>query len=265
MRTIRKRWAPEIFSRWLRERESVPTDASYDPYVELQGKEKSAVLEALLNEQEGLCAYCMGPIDIERGTISIEHYVPRSPNAQGLERERGKRHALDWKNFLGVCSGYTPIRGRRVEHCDKRRGDKEITLRPADRLIPSNTHYSINLKKNELRRYEVEPLIRYEHKGKMCIDAEAAGRAGITEEEMRELQMQIDDVLNLNHDFLKLHRQGVWDSVRAQLEKCTKSGEKYSTKDIEEILSRLQSLDKDGRRREYTMAAIWWLKRRLSR
>lgn len=58
---------------------------------------KSVIGEALCREQHGLCAYCMSQIRSEgKKNVRIEHYKALS---------RNKETALDYQNFLGVCSG----------------------------------------------------------------------------------------------------------------------------------------------------------------
>lgn len=93
---------------------------------------KSEIRNALLAEQHYLCAYCMKPIrNNDDGSkvvhMSIEHRIPLS---------KSKEHALDYKNFLGVCKGGADVDGPRnqVLCCDASKGDEtSLTVNPLDK------------------------------------------------------------------------------------------------------------------------------------
>lgn len=88
---------------------------------------KSVIGEALCREQHGLCAYCMSQIRSEgKKNVWIEHYKALS---------RNKETALDYQNFLGVCSGGEK-EGKGKYHilcCDAARKETELTINPWDK------------------------------------------------------------------------------------------------------------------------------------
>ncbi len=67
----------------------------------------------LINEQNGLCAYCQKQLTIS--TASIEHIVPKSQN---------KALSTNYYNLVAVCKNppVDPLNNKR--HCDKERGNK---------------------------------------------------------------------------------------------------------------------------------------------
>ena len=59
---------------------------------------KDAVIEALMEEQRYMCAYCMRRIPQANGNppVSIEHWEAQSSHPEKV---------LDYRNMLAVCSG----------------------------------------------------------------------------------------------------------------------------------------------------------------
>lgn len=93
---------------------------------------KAAMREALLHEQEGLCAYCMGELAAAtEALMKVEHHV-----AQSADPAR----ALDWDNLLGVCKG-NEGKPRAQQTCDTRRGNRPLPLDPKDEAIERQVAY----------------------------------------------------------------------------------------------------------------------------
>lgn len=111
MRTIVKQPEPPE----LRAYRETP-HGGYDDYP---GKDR--LREALVDEQRGLCCYCMGPISAARGGMKIEHWRSRS---------RYPEEQLDYANLLGACLGGEGGR-RRDQHCDTRKADRDLLWNPA--------------------------------------------------------------------------------------------------------------------------------------
>jgi len=76
--------------------------------------------EFLLEEQGYICCYCMQRISAER--MKIEHWKPQSQYT---------KLQLDYRNLLAACEG-NEGNPRQLQHCDTRKGDKEIIINPAD-------------------------------------------------------------------------------------------------------------------------------------
>ncbi len=77
--------------------------------------------ERLIEEQGGLCAYCMNSINL--GYSSIEHYIPRNGINGNLSL------SLDYRNMFAVCCGNTS-NGKANTHCDKSKGARLLNIDP---------------------------------------------------------------------------------------------------------------------------------------
>lgn len=84
---------------------------------------KSEIRAVLLQEQKGICAYCMRRVSNDTHT-SIEHWSPLSKH---------KESALSYKNMLAVCDGgkLWSGTGEKVLSCDANKGDSdELKISP---------------------------------------------------------------------------------------------------------------------------------------
>ena len=102
--------------------------------------DKKALRECLLEEQHGLCAYCMKRITNNGQVTSIEHWTPLSKN---------KNTALDYNNFLAVCKGGADMcldsKERRILCCDAHKADAvDLTISPFDRNMMDHIAYDSN-------------------------------------------------------------------------------------------------------------------------
>jgi uncharacterized protein (TIGR02646 family) len=182
MRAIRKSAEP----RSLTEYRATP-EANYDDY-----KDKQSLRKSLVDEQRGLCCYCLcrirAGIDGSPLNMKIEHWHCQS---------RYPGEDLVYANLLGACEGRDG-RDPRIQHCDTKKSDADLKWNPANPLhpIPQLTYYS----NGELRS------------------------------EDPDFDRQIDEVLNLNNKLLVNNRKatlksfvdslpsiGTWP--RAELEK----------------------------------------------
>ena len=167
MRTIVKRSEPPA----LRAHRETP-HGDYDNYPE-----KDRLRKALVDEQRGLCCYCMAGISDARDRMKIEHWRSRA-------RYPGEQ--LDYPNLLGACLGGGSGRGerrrRRDLHCDTHKADRDLRWNPAD---PD---------------HRVEARLRYEADGTIRADD-------------ADFDDQLDTVLNLNLPLLKNNRKSVLDAM----------------------------------------------------
>ena len=134
--------------------------------------EKDDLRQALVTEQRGLCCYCMGRIRDGRETMKIEHWRCQAhhPGEQ-----------LNYRNLLGTCLGGHGQPAHR-QHCDTRKGNRDLKWNPAD-----SAHH-------------IETRIRYELDGSIhSYETDFNG--------------QLNDVLNLNLPVLKNNRKAVYDAV----------------------------------------------------
>jgi len=112
MRTILKRAEPNS----LTEHRLAP-GANYDNY-----RDKDTLRTCLVQEQRGLCCYCLARIRADRATMKIEHWHCQTNYAD---------EQLDYSNLLGACGGNDGTRGS-DHHCDTRKGDRDLSRNPAN-------------------------------------------------------------------------------------------------------------------------------------
>lgn len=202
-------------------------DAYYDGY-----QEKDDVREQLLKEQGYLCGYCMRRIGSEKET-KIEHMVTQS------SLKENPRAALDYKIMLGVCYGNesSDKEKKRSYHqltCDAHRGNLDLKVaNPFDETCISK--------------------IRYESDGT------------ITSEDP-DLEKDLNVILNLNYDgdsvYLKQNRKAVLDACKEKLRRMKVKGQWNKTL-LKKVLKEYEEPDEQGRLREYSGIAIWYLKKRI--
>ncbi len=85
-------------------------------------QQKDELRNALVEEQRGLCCYCMDGIKADGRDMKIEHWRCR---ARYPDRE------LDYRNLLGACRG-NEGQPARFQHCDTRKADSDLEWNPAD-------------------------------------------------------------------------------------------------------------------------------------
>ena len=141
--------------------------ADYDNYAS-----KNDLRQSLVEEQQGICCYCMQRIRPTHIDMKIEHWRAQSPN-------KHPELQLVYANILGACPGGIG-KPNTHQHCDTRKGDADLSFNPAD---PD---------------HNVETLFRFPGTGRI----EAANNDP-------ELQRQLDSVLNLNHAMLIRNRKAV--------------------------------------------------------
>ncbi len=112
---------------------------SHTRYNDMDFNVKQDVKKSLLNEQGGLCAYCMTRISITNNkafdTSKIEHFKPQS---------KFKKLELDYNNMLLVCSG----KYDGFETCDTSKKDSIIKLNPTNYSTLINIRYKKNWRNN---------------------------------------------------------------------------------------------------------------------
>lgn len=190
----------------------------YDNYPD-----KAALRHALVTEQRGLCCYCMGRIRSEPMSMKIEHWHSRT-------RYQGEQ--LDYRNLLGACRG-EDRRPAHLQHCDTRKGNRDLMWNPAD---PA---------------HHIETRIRYEADGSIRSDDNTFGA-------------QLEDVLNLNLPVLRNNRKGLRDGILDwwHHEKVLRRGPVPRARFQRERDRRVAGT---GDLQPYSQVAVWWIEQRLAR
>ena len=171
---------------------------------------KDIIRRSLLEEQHGLCAYCMKRLKDDGRHTTIEHLVPLS---------RDKEKSLDYRNMAAVCKGGADVELQegesRVLCCDGSKEDEEeLSLSP----------YS----------HKMMDEICYHKDGRIYF----RGRGEWTKEQKNRIEMEINQILCLNG---RLYEDG---SMREDTATMLVKGRKDAYKNAEKILERLAAKNK---------------------
>ncbi len=190
-------------------------------YENFQAKQE--LRDALVAEQGGLCCYCMDRIEADAASMKIEHWRCRS---------RFRNLELTYGNLLGACrGGEGQLRSK--QHCDTRKGDRDLDRNPAD---PS---------------HHIETRVCYLDDGTIYSSEDTFDR-------------QLNDVLNLNLEVLKAHRKSVLDSM---LEWWKKERAQFRGPVRAEWLHRKREkhVGRVGELTPFCQVKAWWFDRKLDR
>jgi uncharacterized protein (TIGR02646 family) len=91
--------------------------ADYEGY-----RDKDALRVSLVNEQRGLCCYCLSRIRPESQRMKIAHWHSQT---------KYPREQLAYANLLGACLGNQGLRPK-DQHCDTRQGNDDLSRNPAN-------------------------------------------------------------------------------------------------------------------------------------
>ena len=94
-------------------RKTAGKDAYWDGFPE-----KEALRDRLLQDQGGLCCYCMRRI--KQSNMKVEHYLSRSLHPE---------HALSWSNLLAACTG-NEGQLKSLQTCDTAKGNADLQIDP---------------------------------------------------------------------------------------------------------------------------------------
>lgn len=192
--------------------------SDYDNY-----EAKAELRHTLVNEQRGLCCYCMGRINSAVKGMKIEHWRSQT---------EFRDEQLNYGNLLAACLGGEG-QPRHQQHCDTRKGEREIEWNPADPV------------------HHIETRIRY-------------GIDGSIHGDDTKFDEQLNDVLNLNRPILRNNRKFLLDAILSwwKHEKARIRGPVPRNRFVREKERRVPS---EGQLRPYCQVTIWWLDQRLNR
>ena len=109
---IKKNLPPSEFISFIKETPNIHFD-------DLPSDIKDILRKALLQEQYGLCAYCMSKIFDDHNKTKIEHYQARNSDNE-----------LDYSNLLAVCTGNSVDNSLNHQHCDTKKGEQTLHINP---------------------------------------------------------------------------------------------------------------------------------------
>jgi uncharacterized protein (TIGR02646 family) len=215
MRKIDKGKEPE---EWIEYRKTA--DAKYQATTELR--------DSLLKEQGYICAYCMRRIPVRDQNSNepsrIEHILSRTKHPD-LE--------LSYKNMVVCCPGAIDSdnfqKGTyRNSHCDKSKGENDITFSPFDSSFISTLGYK--------------------------------SKDGTIESSNHKYNEEINNLLNLNNALLKANRV---QTLKGILDRLNKNKKKWKASEIKKLLKSWDKKDDEGMYKPYCGVVVWYLKKKL--
>lgn len=207
------------------------------PGANFDGSPKEVVRNSLIEEQRGVCAYCLSRIsnewvpDLKKFKTEIEHY---------LSQDSRPDLSMTYTNMLGVCNG-NDGQGEHKLHCDK----------------------SKDLRKNKARLpLTLNPLDRN------CEDFTFYTRQGFIDSDTPEKKKDIE-VLNLNEQTLVNNRKAVIEAVYKKLidEHKRQTGHQTGNWKSRLIRQELRNWSDPIRNqyREFCQTAIYFLNKELAK
>ena len=194
------------------------------PGMTYEDAPKDSLRLALLQEQGGLCAYCMRRIKYTRGesTITrIEHVKPRA-----LSLAEGKSwETLSYGNMVLCCDG--DIDGNGTFHCDRSKEDRIISFKPFDQTVMDTISYSSN--------------------------------KGTIKSSNRDYDRDFNKILNLNHPKLEISRLAVIKGLVTELGRK----KIWKKRDLIDKLNYYSTPKANGKFHEYCGVIIWYLNKKL--
>lgn len=192
-------------------------------YANYPASAKQELRVALVREQRGLCCYCMASIEASSTMMKVEHWE---------SQEYHEARQLDYGNLLGACLGGEGQPGD-FQHCDTRKGKKDLKFNPAD---PA---------------HNVEQRVSYLGDGTIASTDEEFGA-------------QLNDVLGLNLPVLRNRRKAMVDGLVGWLHNY-RSRHHRGPDNATLLRERTRWAPAAGALRPYARVALWWLDQRLAR
>lgn len=199
------------------------TEERNTPGITYETAHKDALRLALLEEQGGLCGYCMRRVSFEVGTLTdtrIEHLKPRTQSL--AEGEPEETQAYD--NMILCCNG--DIDGSQNYHCDVSKGEMEIHFKPFDAAAIATISYS--------------------------------SKDGNIKSSNEDYDSDLNNVLNLNHPRLAANRLAVIKGLVKEMGRKT-----WKKTDITHKLNYYSTRTAGGQLHEYCGVVIWYLNKKL--
>jgi uncharacterized protein (TIGR02646 family) len=213
-------------------------------FENLTADTKSKLKKALLNEQGGLCCYCMQNINVEN--MRIEHFKPQS-KYNGKVFNDGITYpdlTLKYDNLLAACHGHEtdPERnGNDIRHCDVKKGNIEITIDPTDSIhnCENQVKYKKSTNPNDRNLFGVEIF-----------------------SDDPQINSDLNDTLNLNMVYIKGNRGGILKGLLDYMHRAYGQNG-WSVNSIRNEINKWCNRTNDNNFREYCMVVVYFLKKRI--
>ncbi len=199
------------------------TEIRNTPGITYNNADKDILRQALLNEQGGLCAYCMRRINYTLGdttTTRIEHIKPQS---QSLN-EGKPEETLAYNNMVLCCDGNTSNDGH--FHCDRSKKETPISFTPFEQHVIDTISYS--------------------------------SMDGTIKSSNPDYNNDLNKTLNLNHPILKGNREATIKGLVKALGK-----KKWTRKNLTDKLNHYSTTTANGQLQAYCGVIVWYLNKKL--
>lgn len=173
--------------------------------------------ESLLKEQGYICAYCMRRIPYKDKNSNEDSRIDHI-----LSRDNHPDRKLDYQNMVICCPGAIS----KNFHCDKLKGEKDITFSLFDDTFISTLKYST--------------------------------KSGEIKSSNPEWDIEINDILNINNELLKANRLEVVNGIINVLK-----SKEWKTGEIRKKLEEWDNKDKNGKFKPYSGIVVWYLNKKL--
>ena len=187
------------------------------------------LVDAVLREQGYICAYCMRRIPtkdkIEGKLTSEDHRIEHIKC-----RENHEYLQLKYNNMLICCPGHIG----EDEHCDRKKGNQEISFSPLDSAFINTLTYTSN---------------------------------GIIASSNPVYNEEINSILNLNTPFLVLNRKNMLKEVIQHINQTCKQKKNWNKTALKSILVKYQNKHKDGENQKYYPycgIVVWFIQKKLN-
>ena len=157
---------------------------TWNSYEGMPTEIKEKIKRNLLEEQGGLCAYCMCRINEARGHKStIEHCKPRTICTREEE--------LDYRNMVAVCYGNRDAHNNKYKTCDAKRG----TLPVRNQMLKINLFDPTTLESIRYRSdgeiYSDDTEVNKDLNERLNLNCEARQLKDCRKRALQELQQQL--------------------------------------------------------------------------
>lgn len=185
---------------------------------------QSYLTDSLLKEQGYICAYCMRRIPCKDSLSNEDHHIEHiKPRSEYLKNQ------LDYKNMVIVCPGHMGDK----DHCDRSKGNKEMTLSPLNSRVIQTISYENN---------------------------------GFIKSSNSDWNRELNDILNLNDKVLVNARKITLQEIITQLNARKK--DRWTRAMLQKNLDKYQTMHSDhGKEKYYPYCGIviYYLQKKLTK
>ena len=202
-----------------------------DDYIDFcsyqQGQAFTELRENLLKEQKFVCAYCGQRLGEDVLKMKTEHFEPQKKVKLTIETKK-EYHNLNYYNLLACCQGNDDKKGE--NHCDSKKGQKPLHFIPNPATIQtrnSTIKYKVNPRSEEVLIFSTDP----------------------------EIEKELNQTLNLNHQMLRASRFNQWRRVTKYLG----DSKTWKAISVKQLIEEYQIPTNRTQHKEFKDFIIWYL------